>query len=514
MALNEAYADRTLSAYHTDTTTQIGLAPQFGDLRLDHATRRFLLLVAGAFALLRLWAIWAIPFTDTTEARYAEIARKMVETGNWLTPQFDYGVPFWGKPPLHTWLAAGGMQVFGINEAAARLPILMTALAVLWLVFIWVRHLVGVNTALVATVVLGTMAMFFGAGAFVMTDMPMVLGTTLVMVGFWQATTGAEGGRGWGYAVFAGLAIGMLAKGPVAVVLSMIPLVMWLALTRNWQVLGRLPWARGMGLLMVLVVPWYVAAEIATPGFLRYFLIGEHIERFLTPGWQGDLYGSGHQEAKGMIWVFWLAAALPWAIAPLLLLARPVRTLGAFRHDRSGWLLYLLLWAISPLVLFTPASNILAAYVLPGLPAAAVLLVVMCAHVFGSAPRRPAKAGFATAAILMFVVFGGLAAGAVFAPQTLRLKTDKALVATARSARPDAPLYTIGARSYSAEFYSNGKARALPASDLARQVQATAPAAYSVPPDMVAQAEGAGLENLGAYGRHFLFVSPETAEVE
>ncbi|HBR94728.1 MAG TPA: dolichyl-phosphate-mannose--protein mannosyltransferase, partial [Opitutae bacterium] len=61
------------------------------------------LVLAG---ILRVLMIFEIPFTDTTEARYAEIARKMVETGDWITPQFDYGVPFWGKPPLHTWVSA------------------------------------------------------------------------------------------------------------------------------------------------------------------------------------------------------------------------------------------------------------------------------------------------------------------------------------------------------------------------------------------------------------------------
>ncbi len=63
-----------------------------------------------------------IPLNDVSEARYAEIARKMLETGNWVTPQHDYGVPFWAKPPLSTWLSAFSMKLFGVNEFAARLP--------------------------------------------------------------------------------------------------------------------------------------------------------------------------------------------------------------------------------------------------------------------------------------------------------------------------------------------------------------------------------------------------------
>ncbi|MBU3031857.1 glycosyltransferase family 39 protein [Paracoccus sp. XHP0099] len=481
-------------------------------MQLDSTARWFLLAVLAGFGLLRIWAMFAVHFTDTTEARYAEIARKMVETGNWLTPQFEYGVPFWGKPPLHTWLSAGGMQLFGVNEAAARLPILLTALAVLFLIWLWVRDTVGRNTALIATVVLATMGMFFGASAFVMTDMPMVLGTTLVMVGFWQAVTGA--GSRWGYAVFLGLALGMLAKGPVAVVLCAIPLTLWLALTWNWHLLRLLPWLRGMALLMVLVVPWYVAAEIATPGFLHYFLIGEHVQRFLTPGWQGDLYGSGHQEAKGMIWLFWLMAALPWSLVPALLLTRPGKTVTTLRQDRSGWLLYLLLWAMSPVFLFTPASNILAAYVLPGLPAAAVLLVVLFAEVFETQPGRATRVGFAIATSAIFALFLSLTSGAIFAPQQIRLKSDKALVAAASAALPDAQLYTLGGRSYSAEFYSGGKARAIENEDFARLAIDGAPAAFSVPPDQATAAAAFGLESLGEYGRHVLFVTPAAGEVK
>lgn len=508
MTITEAYSAQRPAATHA---RQI-LRPTLQDMQLDNTARRFLLAVLTGFGLLRIWAMFAVPFTDTTEARYAEIARKMVQTGNWLTPQFDYGVPFWGKPPLHTWLSASGMQLFGVNEAAARLPILLTALAVLFLVWLWVRDNVGRNTALVATVVLATMAMFFGASAFVMTDMPMVLGTTLVMVGFWQAVSGA--GSRWGYAVFLGLAIGMLAKGPVAVVLCAIPLTLWLALTRNWHLLRQLLWKRGITMLMVLVVPWYVAAEIATPGFLHYFLIGEHIQRFLTPGWQGDLYGSGHKEAKGMIWLFWLMAALPWSLVPALLLTRPGETLTTVRQDRSGWLIYLLLWVVSPLLLFTPASNILAAYVLPGLPAAAVLLVTLFAKVIGPQPSRVARAVFAIATSAIFAVFLLLTSAAIFAPQQIRLKTDRGLVAAANTALSGAPLYTVGGRSYSAEFYSEGKAQAIEIDDLARLSADSTPAAFSVPPGLAPEATALGLENLGEYGRHVLFVTPAAGEVK
>ncbi|MDA7965606.1 phospholipid carrier-dependent glycosyltransferase, partial [Ruegeria sp.] len=117
--------------------------------------------------------IFTLPFTDTTEARYAEIARKMVETQDWITPQFAYDVPFWGKPPLHTWLSAAGMEIFGINAFGARILIFACAIAILALMYRWLRDEMGSGAALSAVVVLSSSVLFFGASAFVMTDLAM-----------------------------------------------------------------------------------------------------------------------------------------------------------------------------------------------------------------------------------------------------------------------------------------------------------------------------------------------------
>ena len=95
---------------------------------LTRSDQRFLLFALGALFAVRLLAMFWWPFTDSTEARYAEIARKMVETGDWITPQFDYGVPFWGKPPLHTWLSALGMKLFGVGAFGARISVSYTHL--------------------------------------------------------------------------------------------------------------------------------------------------------------------------------------------------------------------------------------------------------------------------------------------------------------------------------------------------------------------------------------------------
>ena len=91
-------------------------------LKLNRADRRFIGSILAILLVLRVAMIFLMPITDPTEARYAEIARKMVETNDWITPQYDYGVPFWGKPPLHTWVSAAGMKIFGVNHFGAPHP--------------------------------------------------------------------------------------------------------------------------------------------------------------------------------------------------------------------------------------------------------------------------------------------------------------------------------------------------------------------------------------------------------
>lgn len=405
-------------------------------------SRRAVFWALALLLAIRLLAMVWLPLTDPTEARYAEIARKMVETGNWITPQFDYGVPFWAKPPLHTWLSAAGIALLGPTPFAARLGILLAAIGTLLILWRWALTLTDRKTAAIAVLVTVSSFLFFGASAFVMTDMVMTLGITACMAGFYGAIGGL---RRWSWLFFLGLAIGLLAKGPVATVLSLAPITAWMIWRGGWRDLGRLPWRGGLALVAVLAVPWYVAAEIATPGFLHYFLIGEHIQRFLQPGWTGDLYGAGRAHPRGTIWIYWLIAALPWSLFLPALIWRLRRGV-----PKSGGLhLYLLLFALAPLGLFTLAANVLLAYVLPGLPAAGLLGVLLWRQT-GPAQGRALTAGVALVAVL----FAGLTVGARFVPDRLDLPAEAPLIAEWPG---PGRLAILGGRSFSAEFATQGK---------------------------------------------------------
>lgn len=402
-------------------------------------------LLFGLFFLfaIRVMAMVWVPLTDPTEARYAEIARIMVETGNWITPQFDYGVPFWAKPPLHTWLSAIGIAAFGPSPFAARLGILASTVATLVILWRWTCSVGSREAAMTTVLVTASTGVFFFSAAFVQTDMVLTLGVVASMAGFYN---GLRGSRPWGWLFFIGIAIGLLAKGPVAVVLSITPIFFWMILRRGWRDLWRLPWIRGMALCLILVVPWYTAAEIATPGYLRYFLIGEHIERFLVPGWKGDLYGSGREHAKGTIWLFWAIATLPWSpMLPILLW----RQRGKSKFEGEGLHLYLLLFALTPLLFFTAAANILIAYVLPGIPAAAMLAVLLWTRTERSGAFW-LKLGLAEITVMTI----GLIGISVFGGARTLLPTEDRLVSTYTGT---GHLAILGARSFSSEFYSRGE---------------------------------------------------------
>ena len=418
--------------------------------------------------ILRLFLAWVVPMTDTTEARYADMARMMVETGDWITPRFDYDVPFWGKPPLHTWLSAAGIAVLepvlgflGVDaprDLAARLPILGAALAALWVLHAWTAVLRDRETAWIAIVVLASSGLFFGASAFVMTDMPLALGVVMAMAGF-HFGTGADGGtprRGWALLGFGGLAVGLLAKGPIVLPLAGLPIGLWLLIGGRWRLLGRLPWGWGLLLIAATVLPWYVAAEIKTPGFLRYFIVGEHFERFVVPGWEGDLYGSGHERPKGIVWLYGLATFLPWTLFALVPLARIGRVRAAGKGD--GLRSYLLLFALAPMIVFTPAANLLAAYVLPGLPAAAALLAVTWREAEGPEGRMTAGLfAAATLAVPLAFTLTFLAGN----ERTWPLRTASGALHHLDEVAPEARLHTLGKRIFSAEYYSDGRAIAL-----------------------------------------------------
>ncbi len=422
----------------------------------QHGWQRTAFMVLIGLLLLRLTLMAVVPLTDTTEARYAEIARKMLETGNWVTPLHDYGVPFWAKPPLSTWLAAASMGLFGLNELVARLPSLLLSLGVLWLTARQGRQHSGRDTGLAAALILASSLLFFIAAGTVMTDPSLLFCVTLSQIAFWQAMQQRD--RLWPYLFFVGLGLGLLAKGPLALVLTGLPIFFWVLLRQQWLALWqRLPWILGSLLMLAIALPWYLLAEWRTPGFLDYFIMGEHVSRFLDPGWQGDKYGFAHSTPHGMIWLYTLAALAPWTIVAPYWLLRRRQQLRAACSDEDGWLLYLLLWTLMTPLFFSLSGNIIFPYSLPMLPGAALLFAELWQRT-----RQPS----ANSRLPWICASSGVLFVAILLLSTWRpeqwLPSQKPLVAAWRQDHPDAGsrlLYWDKQRAFSAEFYSQGQAR-------------------------------------------------------
>lgn len=409
-----------------------------------------LLFFLALVLLARLLSLGIYPLMDTTEARYGEMARKMVETNYWLQPQFEYGVPFWGKPPLSFWGSAATMFLFGINEFAARLAPYLATLGIGLCFFFWPFSTKRSEQATAAIIVFLTSAMGFVSAGAVMTDPFLAFGTTLTMVSFYRAMTDRDIQKRWGYLFFLGLVIGLLSKGPLALVICGLPIFVWVVWQRAWAELwNRIPWITGTLGMLLLTVPWYIAAEQATPGFLRYFIIGEHIERFLVKGWDGDLYGNGHSRAIGTIWLFAVAMFLPWTLLIPFIMRKKV---PAFCKQET---IFLWCWALSTPLFFTMARNILPAYVLPAVPAFCILFVRKLWALRASDGRDFRMLIFAALPMLAILTLFGCGDGL----EHVRYRCQQKLL---RGWNGQAPLYYVDDKvPYSAQFYSAGRAKTL-----------------------------------------------------
>ena len=401
---------------------------------------------------IRVFTLGLYPLYDPSESRYAEMGRKMLETGNWVTPLIDYGIPFWGKPPLSVWMTAASLGLGGVNDFFARLPSFLLSIGIAWIIFYLASVQRGRDAAWTAIIILTSSVLFFVMAGTVAMDPCMCFGVTLALASFWHALR--EGKTYWGYLFFIGLSIGLMAKGPITLVLTGISLGLWTAITGQWvRVWTRFPWIKGILLLLCISVPWFLIAEQKTPGFLEYFFIGEHWKRFTESGWQGDLYGSGRAKPYGMIWIYWLGAAFPWSLVFIIILVTALvkkKSVELF-HSNDGWRLYCLLWMLSPLVFFTFSANNIWTDVLPGLPGFALLLSDWL--------NRPKYQ--TVIALCVPLTFLGLVIAYQF-PEADFFRTQKRLVtAYQQSSQPDERLNYFMERPYSAQFYLHGKATQL-----------------------------------------------------
>jgi putative flippase GtrA len=407
------------------------------------------LALIAFICIIRLLTLGFYPLYDPSESRYAEMGRKMLEVGDWITPMIDYGIPFWGKPPMTIWLTAASLGLGGINDFSARLPSFLLSLGIGWIVFALAKKQRDSDYAWHSVIIMASSVLFFVMAGTVAMDICLNFGITLALASFWLAVRGEK--PLWGYLFFVGLSIGLMSKGPITLVLSGITLGLWSVVSGEWlKIWQRIPWIKGTLLMLCLSMPWYLIAEQKTPGFLNYFIIGEHWKRFTEKGWTGDLYGNGHAHPHGMIWVYWLAATFPWCF---VLFQRGIvgiihKNAGELLRSNDGWRLFCVCWMLSPLLFFTLSANIIWTYALPSIAGFALLL----ADLTKQSKYRPVFA------LSMPMVFLALVIAYQF-PQVSFYKSQKRLIDSyQKTAKADEKLFYFIDRPYSGQFYAQGKA--------------------------------------------------------
>lgn len=300
------------------------------------------------------------------EGRYAEIAREMAATGDWITPRLN-GIKYFEKPPLQYWITAGAYRAFGVDEWTARLwPATAGALTVL---LVWrtgrrvFGRVAGDRAGLVAAGML-----WMAANAHLNTlDMGFTFWLIAGVAAFLGAqrddATDRERRRGMALA-WAACAGAVMSKGLAGLVLPGGAIFCYLLATRDWKFLGRLHLLSGLAIVLALCAPWFVAVSVANPEFPDFFFVREHFQRYLT---------TVHRRTEP--WWYFLpllvAGALPWTPLALRSVWRPGRDDPPGARFRPR--LFLACWCAFVLLFFSASSSKLPSYILPIFPAVAWL---------------------------------------------------------------------------------------------------------------------------------------------
>jgi 4-amino-4-deoxy-L-arabinose transferase-like glycosyltransferase/peptidoglycan/xylan/chitin deacetylase (PgdA/CDA1 family) len=329
---------------------------------------------AAAIGTLYAYGTHGFPLSEPDEARYAEIAREMLVRDDWVTPHLNF-VKYFEKPPLMYWVTALAFRAFGMSEFTARLPAMVSGLATAAL-SVWLAHRMFGRTAALLTLPIVTLGPLFATLAQTLTlDMGLTCFMTLAMAALWfgwsehgaqssEPPAGTQSGSRAPYRVaYVAAAVAVLIKGPVAAVLVAASALPFLALHGGWRaVRPALDW-RGFVLGLAVALPWFILVSWRNPEFVRFFVIDQHIARYL---WT--------QEHGEPVWYYVPLIPLvlvPWGLLvlfdpPLLRAVLAPRTWAAPTR-------FLVIWAGVIVVFFSLSTSKLVTYILPAVPPVAIL---------------------------------------------------------------------------------------------------------------------------------------------
>jgi 4-amino-4-deoxy-L-arabinose transferase-like glycosyltransferase len=338
------------------------------------------MLAAGIFFFhLGSYGLW-----EPDEARYAEIAREMIASSNFVVPHLNY-VPYIEKPPLLYWLTAASMRLLGVDEFSARLPNAAAALIAVLATWFFTLRIFDHRRAILAGAVLACSGLYAVMAQVLTTDM--LLTATMTVSLFALFLQWREGGRWW-LAGYLAMALAVLAKGPVAVAIPILAGAIFLGTesrlrhrigrtlatngvgqlsSRGLQnrdgdgrssVMRRLHITAGLILVAVAALPWFVAITMRQPDFPQFYLIGEHLRRFMEGGYS-------HREPIYYYLPVLTGGFLPWT------LALPLIPWQSFEPNPARR--FCLIVIATVFILFSLASSKLVPYILPAFPFLAVI---------------------------------------------------------------------------------------------------------------------------------------------
>jgi 4-amino-4-deoxy-L-arabinose transferase-like glycosyltransferase len=322
--------------------------------------------------LIALALIWFVPLgwrhlVPSDEGRYAEMAREMFVTGDWITPRYN-GYKYFEKPPLQTWANALTFALFGLGEWQARLYTALTGFAGVLLVGFTGARVFNAATGILAAIVLACSPYWNLMGHFNTLDTALSLWMALSLCALLLAqrpNLPAGTVRGWMWVCWASMALAVLSKGLIGLILPGAVLVLYTLIARDWAIWKRLYLVSGLIVFFVIVTPWFVLVQERNPEFFNFFFIVQQFRRYLTP----------EQNRPGAFYYFVpviLVGFLPWLSVSVQSIRRAVQT----PRQANGFspVIMLLVWSVFIFVFFSASHSKLLSYTLPIAPALALII--------------------------------------------------------------------------------------------------------------------------------------------
>lgn len=323
-----------------------------------------LILLAGITFFLGLGRL---PFVGPDEPRYAEVAREMFVTGDYISPRLA-GCLWFEKPALTYWMAAGAYHIFGANEFAARLPAALMALATALLIFYAIHRTVSSRLGFTAALVLVTSGIFLGLARAISTDMPLTAAMSFALLSGYLFTRLSGRARliCW-ILCWASMGLAMLAKGLVGIMLVLAILGIYLMVMGRLKIIDWQYLLLGFVAFLVVAAIWYVPVTLTNGwAFINEFFIEHHFHRYLTNRYS-------HPQPFYFYVLISLAGVVPWTFFLIPAVAR-IRRLSPRKDDRDALLAFAWIWFAVPVLFFSFSVSKLPGYILPVFPALAIII--------------------------------------------------------------------------------------------------------------------------------------------